>query len=175
MKSWGWGLGRCWECGEALVPNEVAGVCPPCRWAWRAMHGSDAVCQLAQERVGSIVFGVGFRLGSKTQKVVHRMKYGGFPSCGRDLGRWMAKGWDLEMQTTVLRRLKHRASLTRSNRLARQEALRETFGLGERRPLPHRVVLVDDVLTTGATFRACRSVLHDAGVDVLGGVWLAMG
>ena len=213
MKSWGWGLGRCWECGEALVPNEVAGVCPPCRWAWQAMHGSDAVCQLAQERVGSIVFGVGFRLGSKTQKVVHRMKYGGFPSCGRDLGRWMAqgwpappqnaillpvplhwrrhvrrgfnppqalaeglaKGWDLEMQTTVLRRLKHRASLTRSNRLARQEALRKTFGLGDRRPLPHRVVLVDDVLTTGATFRACRRVLHDAGVDVLGGVWLAMG
>ena len=103
------------------------------------------------------------------------MKYVGFPSCGRDLGRWMAKGRDVEMQTTVLQSLKRRASLTRSNRLARQKALRETFGLGERRPLPHRVVLVDDVLTTGATFRACRMVLHDAGVDVLGGVWLAMG
>ena len=66
------------------------------------MHGSDAVCQLAQERVGSIVFGVGFRLGSKTQKVVHRMKYGGFPSCGRDLGRWMAQGWVEEAEALIV-------------------------------------------------------------------------
>ena len=36
------------------------------------------------------------------------------------------------------------------------------------------VVLVDDVLTTGATFRVCRKVLEDAGHEVLGGVWLAL-
>ena len=36
------------------------------------------------------------------------------------------------------------------------------------------VVLVDDVLTTGATFRVCRKVLEVAGHEVLGGVWLAL-
>ena len=36
------------------------------------------------------------------------------------------------------------------------------------------VVLVDDVLTTGATFRVCRKVLEEAGHEVLGGVWLAL-
>ena len=170
MKSWGWGLGRCWECGEALVPNEVAGVCPPCRWAWQAMHGSDAVCQLAQGWPAPPQNAILLPVPLHWRRHVRR----GF-NPPQALVEGLAKGWDLEMQTTVLRRLKHRASLTRSNRLARQEALRETFGLGDRRPLPHRVVLVDDVLTTGATFRACRRVLHDAGVDVLGGVWLAMG
>ena len=36
------------------------------------------------------------------------------------------------------------------------------------------VVLVDDVLTTGATFRACQKSLTAAGHNVLGGVWLAL-
>ena len=32
--NWGWGLGDCWQCGQTLAPNEVAGICPPCRWSW---------------------------------------------------------------------------------------------------------------------------------------------
>ena len=36
------------------------------------------------------------------------------------------------------------------------------------------VVLVDDVLTTGATFRACQKSLTAARHNVLGGVWLAL-
>lgn len=36
-----------------------------------------------------------------------------------------------------------------------------------------RVVLVDDVLTTGATVAACRTVLEDAGAQVTAGITLA--
>ena len=198
-----------------MVPNEVAGMCPPCQWAWPSLPGSEAVQQLARERVGCAVYGLGFRLRPDTHRVVHRAKYGGFPGDGRALGHWMAQGWPApprgvvrvpvplhwrrhvrrgfnpsqaladglatgwgcEVQPKLLRRLKHRVSLTSATRAARQSALRGAFGLREdcRTALPERVVLVDDVLTTGATFRACQQVLGAVGVEVVGGVWLAMG
>ena len=112
-------------------------MCPPCQWAWPSLPGSEAVQQLARERVGCAVYGLGFRLRPDT----------------------------------------HRVSLTSATRAARQSALRGAFGLREdcRTALPERVVLVDDVLTTGATFRACQQVFGAEGVEVVGGVWLAMG
>lgn len=190
-------------------------MCPPCQWAWPSLPGSEAVQQLARERAGCAVYGLGFRLRPDTHRVVHRAKYGGFPGQGRALGHWMAQGWPApprgvvlvpvplhwrrhvrrgfnppqalaeglatgwgcEVQPKLLRRLKHRLSLTSATRAARQSALRGTFGVRKdwRTALPDRVVLVDDVLTTGATFRACQQVLGAEGVEVVGGVWLAMG
>jgi predicted amidophosphoribosyltransferase len=93
------------------------------------------------------------------------------------LAEGLATGWGCEVQPKLLRRLKHRLSLTSATRAARQSALRGTFGVRKdwRTALPDRVVLVDDVLTTGATFRACQQVLGAEGVEVVGGVWLAMG
>ena len=131
-------------------------MCPPCQWAWPSLPGSEAVQQLARERVGCAVYGLGFRLRPDTQRVVHRAKYGGFPGDGRALGHWMAHaprgvvlgavawrrlyavaegglatGWGLEVQPKLLRRLKHRVSLTSATRAARQSALRGAFGLRE--------------------------------------------
>ena len=190
-------------------------MCPPCQWAWPSLPGSEAVQQLARERVGCAVYGLGLRLRPDTHRVVHRAKYGGFPGQGRALGHWMAQGWPApprgvvlvpvplhwrrhvrrgfnpsqalaeglatgwgcEVQPKLLRRLKHRVSLTSATRAARLSALRGTYGVREdwRTARPERVVLVDDVLTTGATFRACQQVLGAEGVEVVGGVWLAMG
>ncbi|MGB2228299.1 MAG: hypothetical protein ACPHZB_02120 [Flavobacteriales bacterium] len=39
---------------------------------------------------------------------------------------------------------------------------------------PRNVVLVDDVLTTGATYRICAQALAAEGHTCLGGVWLAL-
>ena len=132
------------------------------------------------------MFGVGFRLRSGTLDVLHRVKYGGFPREGRALGQWLATGWGRELRPDLLRRVRHRTSLTASTRAARLDALTDMYEAGfknsrkgvsvtpEEGKARMEVVLVDDVLTTGAMFRVCRSVLEAAGHRVIGGVWLAM-
>ena len=206
--------GRCWSCGETLLPNEVAGVCPPCCWQWPSLADDLASCVLAKERAGLPVFGLGFRLRPPTESVVHRMKYGGFPKHAKTLGMWMggrwrpppekttlmpvpshwrrvwrrgfnpsealcaglAKVWNRDMSSTSLRRIQHRSSLTESTRGERLDALEGMFESVPRDMVAcgQAVVLVDDVLTTGATFRACQKSLTAAGHRVLGGVWLAL-
>jgi len=209
--------GRCWTCGDVLVGNEVAGVCPPCRWAWPVCE-DDAVTRILVGAKSAVpVAGLGFRLCAKrgTEQVVHRVKYGGFPSAGRALGHWVAQrwrpppnapllvpiplhwrrrwkrgfnqaealaegfaaGWRLPMDASILERRIHKPSLTAATRAARQLALRDVFAVSAhavQRCEGRSVVLVDDVLTTGATCRACVNLLESHGLEVSGAVWLAM-
>lgn len=206
--------GRCWSCGETLLPNEVAGACPPCWWQWPSLADDGASCVLARERSGLPVFGLGFRLRKPTESVVHRMKYGGFPKHGHALGMWvgrrwrappenttlipvpshwrrlwrrgfnpseafcdgLANAWCRDMSTNMLKRVQHRASLTEATRGERLDALEGMFESAHRdvTARSRNVILVDDVLTTGATFRACQKSLTAAGHNVMGGVWLAL-
>ena len=207
--------GLCWSCGETLLPNEVAGVCPPCCWQWPSLADDGASCILARERSGLPVFGLGFRLRQPTESVVHRMKYGGFPKHGQTLGLWMgrrwrappvnttlmpvpshwrrvwrrgfnpsealcdglAKAWNRDMSSTTLRRIRHRASLTEATRGERLDSLEGMFESvsGDTVACGQDVVLVDDVLTTGATFRACQKSLTAAGTQSAGGCVARLG
>lgn len=89
------------------------------------------------------------------------------------LGNGLAK---LTGKTSVPDLLIRRRRTPSQTRLSRSERLRNVAGAFAVRPtrLPHvrgrRIVLVDDVLTTGATVGACAAVLRRAGaasVDVL--------
>jgi predicted amidophosphoribosyltransferase len=59
----------------------------------------------------------------------------------------------------------HQARLARAERA---ENVAGAFALG--RPAPGPVVLVDDVVTTGATIRACAAALERGGTRVIA-VW----
>ena len=87
----------------------------------------------------------------------------------------MAEVWGVEVDGGALIRVKHGKSLTGSSRQGRGEALKQTYGFDHKVPSDQRlVILVDDVLTTGATLRACRDILEKQGRKVVGAVVLAM-
>jgi len=85
----------------------------------------------------------------------------------------LAMEWNATVERQALSRVIHRGSLTGSSRLERQQQLHSVFHARPTRGRP-RVWLVDDVLTTGATLRACTQVLEKAGWEVEGAVVLAL-
>lgn len=89
------------------------------------------------------------------------------------LASGLAMEWKASVERRALKRVVHRVSLTGSSRLERQRKLHAVFHAAEPRGSP-RVWLVDDVLTTGATLRACSQVLEQAGWEVQGAVVLAL-
>lgn len=100
-----------------------------------------------------------------------RIRRGFNPS--ESLARGLASGWGLPMETSMLARAAHRRSLTGSSRVERMRVLEASY-VGNSTSSPRRVVLVDDVLTTGATYRTCAQALAAAGHTCVGGAWLAM-
>lgn len=84
-----------------------------------------------------------------------------------DLAALLARGWDLPLRHDALRRVDARAQRGLDARSRRRNAA-EAFQPGA--PIAGRVVLVDDVLTTGATAWAAARALRRAGaarVDVV--------
>lgn len=84
------------------------------------------------------------------------------------LARALAKAIGAKTQPRLLRRCRSVPSQSRRNRRQRQHNVASAF-LVAQRPLAPRVILVDDVVTTGATASACVDALRAAGIAV-GGV-----
>jgi predicted amidophosphoribosyltransferase len=72
----------------------------------------------------------------------------------------------------MLERLRDTEHQARLGREARSENALGAFALRQRQGIG-RVVLVDDVVTTGSTARACLDVLRQGGIEVLAVVSLA--
>lgn len=93
-----------------------------------------------------------------------------------ELAKRLSKAWNIPMDTKLLKRNKKtmpQKSLSAVQRLAN---LQQAFELGDRMEnLPNRVLLVDDIYTTGSTIESCTRVLLEAGVQEVYFVTIAIG
>ena len=91
-------------------------------------------------------------------------------------GEGMAETMGLICAKNVLRRITHDKSLTGMKRLQRVETIGSSFVLTNQKPVHNKhVILVDDVLTTGATLESCALALQDAHIASLRMVTIATG
>ena len=98
---------------------------------------------------------------------LHRLRKSerGFNQAER-LARALSKATEIPLDTRYLRRVQETRTQTRLSRKERAENVRHAFAVRKGHDLKgRRVVLVDDVRTTGATTNECARVLQEAGTD----------
>ena len=97
---------------------------------------------------------------------------------GYNQADWIAEGLsealDIPMRTDVLIRKRFRSSQTRKNRMERWENVKTVFDVPDYREVADKnIIIVDDVLTTGATIEACAVELLKAGCRSVGVLTIA--
>ena len=87
------------------------------------------------------------------------------------LATFLSAAAAIPMDTTLLKRVSWTETQTRLSREKRAENMRNAFRMRKRTKLNgERILLFDDVFTTGATTNACAQVLRAAGAGEIG-VW----
>jgi ComF family protein len=87
------------------------------------------------------------------------------------LAHWLGRATGVPVARRLLRRAHYTSTQTRLSRGRRQENVIDAFQVREGAELSgRRLILIDDVLTTGATTSECARVLKECGVHEVG-VW----
>jgi ComF family protein len=81
-------------------------------------------------------------------------------------------GWNTELLLRRIRATGHQAWRKRDERL---QAVQHAFRYRGPQPPPKRVILVDDLFTTGSTLQACAAALKRAGVERVEAIVVAYG
>ena len=96
-----------------------------------------------------------------------RIKFRGYNQCDA-IARGMASVLQIPIVNGVLTRNVATQSQTKKNRFQRFENMNSVFSISEKaNRLPNHVLLLDDVLTTGATLVSAAQVLQQAGCNKL--------
>jgi ComF family protein len=83
------------------------------------------------------------------------------------VGSMFARESSLPLDTDIIFRREHRKPQSETRNIKeRRENIRGCYSLCPRsRPVPKSIVLIDDVTTSGATFREAITVLASAGIE----------
>ena len=81
---------------------------------------------------------------------------------------------NLIVREDVLIRTRETKSQVGLDPIARQQNVLDAFSVINEAILGSKVLLVDDLVTTGATFSACARALHNAGAKHVYGIAVAM-
>jgi ComF family protein len=76
-------------------------------------------------------------------------------------------------KSNILQRIKNTQTQINLSRKERQENVRDAFAVLEKNINNKKIILIDDVLTTGSTFKECAKVLTDAGFNEIYGLVVA--
>lgn len=92
----------------------------------------------------------------------------------RMLAERVARATGLKVSDSLLRMHATGWQSHRREKAERSTAMRSVFAVNKAAgPLPNRIILVDDIFTSGATLDACAECLKQAGVQWVGGVVMA--
>ncbi len=97
---------------------------------------------------------------------------------GYNQSEWIANGLAAAMnvpsRTDIMKRTKFVASQTKKNRLDRWQNVASVFDVTNPDTVKDKhVVIVDDIITTGATLEACAIALREAGAKTIGIITIA--
>lgn len=80
-----------------------------------------------------------------------------------EISKGISNAFGFHIETGVLQRIKHTTSQTKKNREERWDNLENVFEAQQFNLIENKnVILVDDILTTGATFESCYNALQKA-------------
>jgi ComF family protein len=91
------------------------------------------------------------------------------------LAQRLAQQSKLPLYATQLVRVRHTSQQADLNRAQRRENVQSAFVWQSSAPPPRRILVIDDVLTTGATVEAAAQALHMAGAREVHALALARG
>lgn len=90
-----------------------------------------------------------------------------------ELARHLSKASGTPLIQDLLVRDRATSSQDGLSRIERHENQRGVFSVHKRRPVAANILLVDDVMTTGATLSACADTLRSAGAERIDALVLA--
>lgn len=86
-----------------------------------------------------------------------------------EFAKGIANQWDIPVNTRAIHRIQFTETQTKKSKYDRWLNVEEVFKVvNPEDVLGKRILLIDDVITTGATLEACANVLIDAGAKSIG-------